>query len=117
LREARWVVHPGGRVVIVDWQRPKSVARAMTSALFLIYFLQSCALNPTEAPAMTGTRLVPGDLGSTEGTDDSLSLSRTWPKVLYEFKLIFGRCVEPPKKCKTAVLAVKRIIELLELPL
>jgi ubiquinone/menaquinone biosynthesis C-methylase UbiE len=41
IREMRRVLRPGGLAVIVEWQRPKSFVRAITSPLFLIYLLHS----------------------------------------------------------------------------
>lgn len=41
IREMRRVLRPGGRAVVVDWQRPKSLARAITSPLFLVYLLHN----------------------------------------------------------------------------
>jgi ubiquinone/menaquinone biosynthesis C-methylase UbiE len=48
IREIRRVLRPGGRAVIVDWQRPKSLARAITSPLFLVYLLHN--LGPSGSP-------------------------------------------------------------------
>lgn len=48
IREMRRVLRPGGRAVIVDWQRPKSLARAITSPLFLVYLLHN--LGPSSSP-------------------------------------------------------------------
>jgi len=41
IREMHRVLRPGGRAVIIDWQRPKSLARAITSSLFLVYLLHN----------------------------------------------------------------------------
>lgn len=47
-REMRRVLRPGGRAVIVDWQRPQSFARAITSPLFLVYLLHH--FGPSRSP-------------------------------------------------------------------
>jgi ubiquinone/menaquinone biosynthesis C-methylase UbiE len=41
LKEMRRVLHPGGRIVMVDWQRPKSIAKALFSPTFLVYLLHT----------------------------------------------------------------------------
>lgn len=48
IREMRRVLRPGGRVVTIDWQRPKSLVRAMSSGLSLPYLLHS--LRPGAPP-------------------------------------------------------------------
>jgi ubiquinone/menaquinone biosynthesis C-methylase UbiE len=41
IREMRRVLRPGGRVVIIDWQRPKSLGGAISGGLSLISLLHS----------------------------------------------------------------------------
>ena len=48
IREMRRVLRPGGWVVLVDWQRPQSLVRAIVSPLFLIYLLHH--LGPSGSP-------------------------------------------------------------------
>jgi ubiquinone/menaquinone biosynthesis C-methylase UbiE len=48
IREMRRVLRPGGRAVIVEWQRPQSFARALTSPLFLVSLLHH--FGPRRAP-------------------------------------------------------------------
>jgi ubiquinone/menaquinone biosynthesis C-methylase UbiE len=54
IREMRRVLRPGGRAVIVDWQRPRSLAGAITSPLFLVYLLHSLGPDgpPLDAPRL-----------------------------------------------------------------
>lgn len=48
IREMRRVLRPGGRVVIVDLQRPRSFARAITAAMSLVSLLHN--LGPGASP-------------------------------------------------------------------
>jgi len=48
IREMRRVLRPGGRAVIVEWQRPQSFAGAITDALSLVCLLHS--LGPRASP-------------------------------------------------------------------
>jgi ubiquinone/menaquinone biosynthesis C-methylase UbiE len=54
IREMRRVLRPGGRAVIVDWQRPKSLAGAITSPLFLVHLMHSLGPGgpPLDAPRL-----------------------------------------------------------------
>jgi len=54
VREMRRVLRPGGRAVIVDWQRPRSFTRAIISPLFLVYLLHffGPSRSPLDAPGI-----------------------------------------------------------------
>jgi ubiquinone/menaquinone biosynthesis C-methylase UbiE len=41
IREMRRVLRPGGWVVLVDWQRPQSLVRAIVSPMFPVYLLHN----------------------------------------------------------------------------
>lgn len=49
IREMRRVLRHGGRAVIIDWQRPKSLARAITGGLSLVSLLHN--LRPGASPS------------------------------------------------------------------
>ncbi|MBI3096719.1 MAG: methyltransferase domain-containing protein [Planctomycetes bacterium] len=62
VREMRRVLRPGGRAVIVDWQPPTSLLKAMTSPLFVVGLLHN--LRPGGAPLdSSGTESVMSELG------------------------------------------------------
>ena len=48
------VLKPGGRMVIVDWQKPTSILRAMAYPMFLIYVLHQAgpAQSPLDTPGL-----------------------------------------------------------------
>ncbi|MCB2197943.1 methyltransferase domain-containing protein [bacterium] len=58
IREMKRSLKPGGRIVIVDWQKPTSILRAMAYPMFLIYVLHQVgpAESPLDAPTL-GTAL------------------------------------------------------------
>ena len=61
----RRVLRPGGRAVIVDWHRPKSFARAITSPMLLVYLLHHFgpSRSPLDAP---GIETLMSELGFEE---------------------------------------------------
>jgi ubiquinone/menaquinone biosynthesis C-methylase UbiE len=54
IREMLRVLRPGGRVVIVDWQQPKSFLKAIMSPMFLTYLLHNFgpSRSPLDAPGI-----------------------------------------------------------------
>ncbi len=54
IREMRRVLRPGGRLVLVDWQKPRSIWGAMTSGLLLIHILHSfgSGVMPLDSPEL-----------------------------------------------------------------
>jgi|SRR5262245_37376575 len=62
VREMRRVLRPGGRLVLVDWQRPSSVVKALLSPMFLTYLLHNLkpGASPLDGP---GLGVLLGELG------------------------------------------------------
>lgn len=62
IREMHRVLRPGGRAVIIDWGRPKSLVRTITSGLFLVSLLHN--LRPGASPPhMAGTESLMAEIG------------------------------------------------------